>query len=115
MGSCEDILAGKLKKEIRKLGTFFTSVYPTPVYLRIGYEFDSPENDYLPVSYQKAYRVIVDDLRLYGVRNVHYVWHSYSQLPQGGYTHSDWYPGEGREIIMTNVLGENNECAYESG
>jgi hypothetical protein len=94
VGSCEDIVAGKLSKEIKKLSNFFLSIYPTTVYLRVGYEFDSFENNYNPVAYGSAYRTIVDSLRLYGVQNVAYVWHSYSDRPQGGYPLSSWYPGE---------------------
>ena len=97
VGSCEDIAAGKLSKEIKRLSNFFLGIYPTTVYLRVGYEFDSVENNYNPVAYGSAYRTIVDSMRIYGVQNVAYVWHSYSQLPQGGYSLSSWYPGESGE------------------
>ena len=93
VGACDDIVAGKLSKEIKRLATFFLSIFPTPVYLRIGYEFDSPENAYHPISYITAFRIIVDAMRMYNVQNVVYVWHSYSQIPQGGMLQSNWYPG----------------------
>ena len=82
-----------MAKEIKHLAAFFISIFPTQVYLRVGYEFDSPENNYQPLPYVTAYRKIVNDLRMLGVGNVAYVWHSYSQVPQSGWEHSNWYPG----------------------
>lgn len=65
-----------------------------PVYLRIGYEFDGPHNELEPEEYVKAYRYIVDYLRLEGIDNVAYVWHSYASTPYKNYALSDWYPGD---------------------
>ena len=111
VGACTDVAEGKLSKEIKRLATFFLSIHPTPVYLRIGYEFDSPENDYKPLSYIAAFRTIVDDLRMYNVKNLHYVWHSYSQLPAGGYSQQDWYPGEASVYVCLSVC----LCVYVGG
>ena len=91
VGSCEDIKLGLLDKEINKLGTFFLSIMPIDVYLRIGYEFDSAENDYDTNSYIQAFQYIVNHLRRMGVTNVAYVWHSYSETPRDGLVINDWY------------------------
>jgi len=62
-----------------------------PVYLRIGYEFDLPQNRYNPKKYVQAFRYIVDYFRRLEVSNVAFVWHSCA-----GYAPSrmDWYPGD---------------------
>lgn len=50
---------------------------PTPVFVRIGYEFDLLGGQYGPAAaYRLAYRHVVDVLRAHGVRNAVYVWHS---------------------------------------
>lgn len=64
-----------------------------PVYLRIGYEFDLPDNRYDPDEYQQAYRYIVDRFRALKVDNAAYVWHSAVHHAQK----KDmmlWYPGD---------------------
>jgi len=64
-----------------------------PIYLRIGYEFDSPLNHYNPQQYKQAFRYVVDFLHKEGVDNVAYVWHSYcAQYPDQHWM--DWYPGD---------------------
>ena len=66
------------------------------VYLRIGYEFDNPDNEYNPEDYVKAYRHIVNFLKSMQVTNVHYVWHSIAwradDWPE--YHLDKWYPGD---------------------
>jgi hypothetical protein len=64
-----------------------------PVYLRIGYEFDLPNNHYDPEKYKTAFRYIVDRLRASGVDNVAYVWHSYGFISPDKPL-MDWYPGD---------------------
>jgi hypothetical protein len=115
VGACEDVVEGRLNKEIKGLATFISSIYPTMVYLRyiyihtytrfyicmyiflyiyvyvciyiyvyiytfihthtykyvymhiythrIGYEFDSPENNYDVQSYKDAFIYIVSTIR----------------------------------------------------
>jgi len=65
-----------------------------PLYLRIGYEFDGPHNDFEPDEYVRAYRHVVDVMREEGVENVAYVWHSYAAGPHEGHPLPRWYPGD---------------------
>jgi hypothetical protein len=88
----EGIVEGKYDANIKKLGQWIKKSR-RPVYLRIGYEFDLPNNHYEPEAYKKAFRYIVQSLRKQRVRNVVFVWHSY------GYLNPDkplmtWYPGD---------------------
>lgn len=62
-------------------------------YIRIGYEFDNPENEYLPTDYTKAFKYIVDIFRDKNVQNVAFVWHSYAQHPWKSIEYIDWFPG----------------------
>lgn len=96
-----------MAKEIKRLALFLISIFPTQVYLRVGYEFDSPENNYQPLQYVTAYRRIVNDLRMLGVVNVAYVWHSYSQTPQSGWEQSNWYPGD---YLMPHTMLHMHAC-----
>lgn len=92
VGALEDTISGKYDDAIAKLGTWIKAT-KRPVYLRIGYEFDLPENGYDPVLYQKAYRYIVDYLRQQSVDNIAYVWHSHGYFfPEKPMM--DWYPGD---------------------
>ncbi|MBD3264742.1 MAG: hypothetical protein GF375_06540 [Candidatus Omnitrophica bacterium] len=89
-GALEEILSHKYDKNIDKLSRWIKNS-ERPVYLRIGYEFDLPQNSYKPEKYIEAYRYIVDRLRKDKVENVAYVWHScgcYSYRPP-----IEWYPG----------------------
>jgi len=64
-----------------------------PVYLRIGYEFDNPDNHYEPGSYIRAYQRIVNRFRELEVDNVVFVWHSGAYITE----ESDpmaWFPGD---------------------
>ena len=91
-GNLDDIIAGVFDFNIVKLARWMKST-GSPIYLRIGYEFDLPENGYDPQKYQKAYRRIVDVLRAQRVDNVAYVWHSACRI-EGGNKFMDWYPGD---------------------
>jgi hypothetical protein len=91
VGALEGIIKGLYDKNIDKLGKWIKKA-KRPIYLRIGYEFDGPHNHYEPNKYIKAYRYIVDRLRMNNVDNVAYIWHSYA-----GYISRpimDWYPGD---------------------
>jgi len=87
----EGVLSGRYESNLEKLGNFFNE-HKRPFFLRIGYEFDNPENNYEPGQYTRAYRRIVDTLRGMGVDNVAYVWHSYASSRD--HNLMDWYPGD---------------------
>ena len=86
VNALDGVIAGQFDYNIEKLAEVFKRE-DRPIYLRIGYEFDNPDNHYDPVKYIMAYRYIVDKLHRLGVNNVAYVWHSYavidSQNPLG--------------------------------
>jgi hypothetical protein len=91
VGELKNTIEGRLDANIERLGRFFKTV-KSPIFLRIGYEFDYSENHYDPAEYQAAYKRIVDHLRKQKVSNVAFVWHSYADKvsrPIG-----DWYPGD---------------------
>lgn len=88
----DQVLKGHRDENIALLGQWLMGT-GRPVYLRIGYEFDLPDNHYDPLQYQAAYRYIVDRLRSQGVTNVAYVWHSAVTFDNPG-RYLDWYPGD---------------------
>lgn len=92
VNALDDILAGRYDDNIAALGRWIKTAQ-RPVYLRIGYEFDLPDNHYDPESYRAAFRYIVDRLRNDGVDNVAFVWHSYGQIHPAR-PMMNWYPGD---------------------
>lgn len=91
VGALDDILSGVYDFNIDKIGEWIKNSNRL-VYVRVGYEFDLPQNRYEPEPYKKAYRYIVDRWRSKDVK-ASYVWHSY------GYLNADkpmmaWYPGD---------------------
>lgn len=91
VNSLELVIAGELDENIEKLGSWIKKAN-VPVFLRIGYEFDFPENNYDPEIYIKAFRYIVEKMDSLNVNNVAYVWHSYASLNPKGI--DKWYPGD---------------------
>ena len=91
VGGLEGVVKGEYDGNIDKIGNWIIQA-KRPVFLRIGYEFDLPANNYEPKAYRLAFRYIVDRLRKAGVTNAAYVWHSYANLPP--YPLNDWYPGD---------------------
>lgn len=88
------ICTGEYDVQIEKLADIFKN-YKRPIYFRIGYEFDNTGCKFEPVSYQNAYRYIVERFEQANVRNVSYVWHSWGMIPT--YQNRDimdWYPGD---------------------
>ena len=55
----EEIATGKLDGKVDRLLSWIKDA-DRPVYLRVGYEFDLPENRYAPDPYVRAFRHIVD-------------------------------------------------------
>jgi len=92
VGALDDVIQGVYDKNIKKLSTWLLKNKSTRIYLRLGYEFDLPQNKYDPQKYIQAYRDIVDKLRRAGVENVAYVWHSYAGFVEG--SRERWYPGD---------------------
>jgi len=92
VGAIDDTLQGKYDDNILKLAKWMKNT-DCPIYFRIGYEFDLPQNGYDPKEYQQVYRYIVDHLRALGVKNVAYVWHT-ACLTEGKGNYLDWYPGD---------------------
>ncbi|MFN8381541.1 MAG: glycosyl hydrolase family 8 [Anaerolineales bacterium] len=66
-------------------------VYNRPVYLRLGYGFNDPANNYAPDVYVSAWKKIHERIRVKGNANVALVWQSAS-CSESPIT--DWYPGD---------------------
>lgn len=93
VGELENVTAGVHDIPLRMLADWIAAAR-VPVYLRIGYEFDNPSNEYEPRAYQQTYRYIVRAIRGRGVPNVAFVWHSWGFVPSGERPVEDWYPGD---------------------
>ena len=89
-----DIVNGLYDTQINQLGQFALDNANTPIYLRIGYEFDGSWNHYDPVRYQNAYRYMVDKWRAMGVNNMAYVWQSATWGDDDPNQMPNWYPGD---------------------
>ncbi len=86
----DNINNGSFDNQINELGNWIKST-DRPVFLRIGYEFDGPWNNYDKVKYKISFRHIVDHFRSLQVNNCAYVWQAC------GYDYGDqmqWYPGD---------------------
>ena len=90
-----EIVAGGLDENIVQLGEWIKNSGKR-VYLRIGYEFDNPENGYDRPQYIQAYRHIVEHLRKRNVQNVYFVWHTIAWRKNDwpAYDPIQWYPGD---------------------
>ena len=62
VGGLDDITNGSWDDAISELVQFVRRAFPRKVYVRIGYEFDNPQNAYDPISFTKAYARIADAL-----------------------------------------------------
>jgi hypothetical protein len=91
VNALDDINVGKLDEQIDKLGDWIKKT-DRPIYLRVGYEFDYPENKYQPDAYVKAFRRLRDKLDSREVKNVSYVWHSYAAA--NSKAAPSYYPGD---------------------
>lgn len=92
VGALKGVNSGRYNKNIDRLADWIKRTN-RPVYLRIGYEFDLPDNDYEPAAYAAAFRRIVNRFRKAKVENVAFVWHSYAAAFPG-LTVESWYPGD---------------------
>jgi hypothetical protein len=93
VGLIDSVNSGKMDKDIIALGNYLSGLQ-RPVFLRIGYEFDSSSNHYHPSSYRKAFRRIVIKFQDLGVTNVAFVWHATGVESRDGLTIDSWFPGE---------------------
>ena len=86
---------GNMDENITHLGQWIKNS-KQEVYLRIGYEFDNPENGYDPDEYIQAYHRIADKLRAMNLPNLHLVWHTIAWRDKDGpaYAPLKWYPGD---------------------
>ncbi|RYY86789.1 hypothetical protein EON63_05220, partial [archaeon] len=62
-GHLEEVVSGQLDANIDTLGTYINASYPHAFYLRIGYEFDSLENNYDAEMYKMAFQRIVTRIK----------------------------------------------------
>jgi hypothetical protein len=92
VGVEEDVLSGAYDDELGELLGFMRWAAPRRIFIRIGYEFDSPQNAYEPALFKQAYAKVADKLK--GEPNVYRVWHSWS-FPEtyNGHTFDEWWPG----------------------
>ena len=90
VGGLDSINNGEYDDAISELVNFVRWAAPRNIYVRIGYEFDNPQNKYDPTSYRDAYARIADALPENAVR----VWHSWS-FPETyeGHSYDEWWPG----------------------
>jgi len=91
VGSLKEVVDGDLDGNIKDLGKWIKKSN-VPVFLRIGYEFDLPDNNYDPDLYKKAFIRIVEKMDSLNVKNVAFVWHSYAASNPRGI--QAWYPGD---------------------
>lgn len=91
VGALGGVNDGKYDENLDRLADWLKAA-KRPVYLRVGYEFDLPENKYAPADYVKAFRRVRDRLDRRGATNVAYVWHSYAASATK--SAADWYPGD---------------------
>lgn len=92
VGLTDSVNNNLLDKDIIALGNYLSNLNRS-VFLRIGYEFDSSNNNYDPLSYKKAFQHIVKKFRKLDISNVAFVWHSSGFEPRDGLQISDWFPG----------------------
>jgi hypothetical protein len=67
------VAAGKYDKETEAMVKALAA-FETPVFLRIGYEFNGPWNGYQPETYKQAFIRIATCLKKYDAHNVATVW-----------------------------------------
>ncbi|MDD5022136.1 MAG: hypothetical protein PHR82_08440 [Endomicrobiaceae bacterium] len=91
----DEVINSSFDENIDKLGVWIKNSNKK-VYLRIGYEFDNPENDYNPEKYIKAYQHIVMRLKNNEVSNVYFVWHTiaWNGNKKNTYNPLIYYPGD---------------------
>lgn len=94
VNALDDVTNGSLDANIDTLIGLLANT-GRPVFLRVGYEFDSDWAAYEPDSYRPAFRRIASRIREKGAGNVVMVWHAWGYFHSFGQGSVDpWYPGD---------------------
>ena len=110
-----DIVDGKSDAKIDALLDALTA-YNRPVFLRLGYGFDAPENGYSPDVYVSAWKKFHEQIQAKGSPNVALVWETSLLCHEfeGGRMITDWYPGdEYVDWIGMVYLNQYADCVVE--
>lgn len=127
-GNEHGVAAGDFDDKIASLAEWLKE-QDRPVFLRPGYEFDGPWNDYDPEAYREAFRRIHDRLHAAGARNATYVFHaSEADIFQAAFDayypgddYVDWlgysyfgrsFGGEGRSAVMLQEARERGKPVF---
>lgn len=89
----KEVAKGEQDVLINRMGEWLKTLGNRPVFLRIGYEFSGPWNNYDREHYLIAYKRIKDKFDEMGVNNVAYVWQSHGSDEPLELLES-WYPGD---------------------
>jgi len=84
------IVNGEFDRTITALARYLSHL-DRPVFLRPGFEFNGPWNNYDACNYPSAFRRIVSIFRKEGAENVAFVW---CFVPDGRPEFERWYPGD---------------------
>ena len=90
------------------------AMYPRPVFLRIGPEFDLVAGGPGPDEYVAAWQTLHNEIQARGGANIALVWHSAAacKMPFGGYPLEDWYPGdEFVDWVAVSHTAQSADCA----
>ena len=95
VGLLGEVNAGQLDSQIDQLAAALASL-GSPVLLRIGYEFDNPQNAYDPATYQSAFVHITSRIRSSNRPSIATVWQSEAPCSGRymGLAVDAWYPGD---------------------
>ena len=88
------LAAGDLDGNVDALRAYVRRLAPRKVFVRIGYEFDNPGNEYVPLAFVPAYARVAAALG--GEPNAVRVWHSWAFEPweaAGVDGVAAWFPG----------------------
>ena len=114
-GVIADVAEGKADAKIDALFNALTA-YNRPVFLRLGYGFDDPENGYSPDVYVSAWKRFYERIQAKGSPNVALVWETSLLCNdfEGGRMITDWYPGdEYVDWIGMVYLNQYADCVVE--
>jgi hypothetical protein len=95
--------------------SIFRSYSTSQFYLRIGYEFDLPENHYDPSQYRKVFQKIVHLFRSNHINNVLFVWHSTGSVIDADsvFRYDEWFPGRDFiDMCGVSIFQQPYHCAY---
>lgn len=93
------------------------AVYPRPVFLRIGPEFDLAASGQGPEEYVAAWKTLHNEIQARGSSNIALVWHSAAacESPFGGHPLEAWYPGdEFVDWVAVSRTAQSADCEGQS-